>query len=112
LGTNWQFVKNTFSFFHSILSIFHILKMTDYKANTPFRSLYPASLPASNDAVTISDNFYLQRKSTERVYHFKPTIWGESGDNLNVNTDKLRHRPSDIMDHMNRARPLPSMNIS
>lgn len=86
--------------------------MSTFKANTPFRGIYAGSLPASQESVTISDPFYVKRQTLLRDQVFHPTIWGDTGDNLNVNTDKLRHRPSDIIDHMNRARPLPSMNIS
>jgi hypothetical protein len=86
--------------------------MTEYKANTPFRGLYTGSLPSTKESVTCSDVFYESRRSLERNQQFHPTIWGDTGDNLNVNTDKLRHRPHDIVDHMNRARPLPSMNIN
>ena len=46
-----------------------------------------------------------------REYHFKPTVWGEAVGNLNVNTDKLQHRPHDIVDHINRPRPLPSFHL-
>jgi hypothetical protein len=86
--------------------------MSDFQANPRFRGIYTGSLPASKQDVTISDPFYIKRTGLTRDQIFHPTIWGTTGDNLNVNTDKLRHRPSDIIDHMNRARPLPSMNIS
>ena len=85
--------------------------MTEYKQNPAFRGIYAASFPATKQAVTCSDVFYETRHSVERNQVFKTVFGGVPSDNLNVNTDKLRHRPSDIIDHVNRALPLPSLRI-
>jgi hypothetical protein len=86
--------------------------MSEFQLTTPTRGFYTASHPISPESVTASDLFWFQRKSTERNYQFRLAIYGNSSDTLNVNTDNLRHRPSDIIDHMGRARPLATMNIN
>lgn len=87
------------------MSVFQINKL-------PTRKFYPGSLPADPNFVSASDPFYYARFSSERNQVFREAIHGDSEKTLNVNTDRLRHRPSDIIDHMNRQRPLASMDIN
>jgi hypothetical protein len=86
--------------------------MSKFQLTVPTRSFYTSSLPISKDDVNASDPFYFQRKSIERNQQFRPAIYGDSEGTLNVNTDRMKHRPSDIIDHMTRPKPLSTMNIN
>lgn len=86
--------------------------MSVFQVSTPTRQYYPGSLPISQTEVSCSDPFYYARIRTERNQVFREAIYGDSEKRLNVNTDRLRHRPNDIIDHMNRPKPLSTMNIN
>lgn len=77
--------------------------MSSFQTTVPERGFYPSALPQGVDYVECSDPFYAGRKSTTRNYTFL-SYNGISYKTLNVNTDKMYHRPSDIIDHMNRPR--------
>jgi hypothetical protein len=86
--------------------------MSQFQTSKPTRKFYTSSLPISPEYVTSSDPFWFQRKDSERSQVFREAIHGDSEKTLNVNTDRLLHRPSDIIDRLNRPKPLASMNIN
>ena len=86
--------------------------MSKFQLTTPTRDFYTSSLPISKSDVNAGDPFWFQRKSVERNQQFRLAIYGDSEGTLNVNTDRMKHRPTDIIDHMTRAKPMSTMNIN
>ena len=86
--------------------------MSGFQVTSPARGFYTASHPISKDSVVSSDLFWYGRKNIERNQVFRVAIHGDSEGSLNVNTDRLLHRPHDIVDHINRPKPLSSMSIN
>lgn len=84
--------------------------MSSYQKTQPARGYYPGSHPFNDEFVWCSDPFKLAREQLTRNYKFQSGLYSNALQ-LNVNTDKAHHRPDDIVDHMERKRPLPGLEL-